>query len=86
MDNARNGQMLEGQNMEKEPKTCKKSINFDGVYLCRLELLPCAMVEKCALEKIDDMVNAASSFISARRKKPKKAVEIVDKEERHEDV
>ena len=57
---------------EKNPETCKKSICFQGIYLCRLELLPCGAVEKCALEKLEDMVNAASSFIHKRRTSQKK--------------
>lgn len=52
--------------MEKNSETCKKSICFQGIYLCRLELLPCGMIEKCAMEKVDDMVKAASDYIHGR--------------------
>ena len=57
---------------EKNPETCKKSIYFHGIYLCRLELLPGGAVEKCAQEKIEDMVNAASSYIHKYRTSQKK--------------
>ena len=54
--------------IEKNPKTCKNSICFHGTYLCRLDLLPCGAVEKCALEKIEDMVKVASDYIHKNRK------------------
>ena len=59
--------------MGKNPMTCKHSINFDGAYICRLELLPCARVKKCALETLDDMAKAASECINAPRNRRKGA-------------
>ena len=41
--------------MDRNPETCRNSISFDGVYLCRLACLPCAALKKCALAEIDDM-------------------------------
>ena len=26
----------------KDPKTCNNSIDFEGIYICRLHLLPCS--------------------------------------------
>lgn len=62
--------------MEKNPEKCNHSINFQGICLCRLELLPCGAVEKCALEKMEDMMKAAASYIQGRRKKPEKGKEM----------
>ena len=33
--------------MSKEPAACGKSVSFYGVYLCKLEVTPCANVESC---------------------------------------
>ena len=55
--------------MEKNPETCKNSINFDGIYVCRLELLTCAMVKGCAIDKLDAMGKAMAEMMKIRRKK-----------------
>lgn len=31
----------------RDPVTCGSSIAFDGIYVCRLCLLPCARVKEC---------------------------------------
>lgn len=31
----------------RDPYTCGHSIGFDGVFVCRLCLLPCCRVDRC---------------------------------------
>ena len=60
--------------MEKNPETCKNSINFDGIYICRLALLPCEAVDKCELQKLDDVLKADAEMMkSKQRRKSRKA-------------
>ena len=70
--------------MEKNPKTCKNSIRFHGTCFCSLELLPCAMVEKCALQKLDDMARIAAEYLNHRKENPR-VEEAEDDEEVEED-
>lgn len=42
----------------KDPKICGDSININGVYICRLECLPCSRVEGCAKSKAEALVDA----------------------------
>lgn len=37
----------------RDPKHCGESTNFQGVYICKLECVPCFALEKCAKEKND---------------------------------
>ena len=57
--------------MEKNPTTCGKSVEIGGTYICRLELLPCAAVDKCAMEKVQEMVETVSKYIHEHTKKGK---------------
>lgn len=45
--------------MDRDPSTCKNSILFDDIYICRLELKPCTRVKKCALRALEDMAREA---------------------------
>ena len=42
----------------KDPKICGDSININGVYICRLECLPCSHVEGCSQSKAEALVDA----------------------------
>lgn len=42
-------------NEEKNPKTCHNSIDVGGVYICKLECLPCQRIKECALSKIQKL-------------------------------
>ena len=42
----------------KDPKICGDSIKIAGVYICRLECLPCSHVEGCAKSKAEALVDA----------------------------
>lgn len=64
--------------MEKDPRTCKNSVCFDGIYICKLELLPCARCKKCAVAQMEDMAKAASSYIHRRKAKPKDGAQMED--------
>ena len=39
--------MARQENDGRSPETCGWSIGFDGVYVCRLCLLPCPRAETC---------------------------------------
>ena len=40
----------------KDPKECGNSTKLWGVYVCRLECLPCSKVNGCAEEKVQEFV------------------------------
>lgn len=42
---------MEHQN-KKNPKKCGNSVSIDGIYICKLELLPCMRVKQCP-ESVD---------------------------------
>lgn len=42
----------------KDPKICGDSVNINGVYICRLECLPCSHIEGCAKSKSEALVDA----------------------------
>lgn len=56
---------------EKNPTTCGKSVEMGGSYICRLELLPCEAVDKCAMVKVQEMTEAVSKHIHDHIKKKK---------------
>lgn len=35
---------------KRDPMTCGQSLGFDGVFVCRLCLLPCERVRQCPKE------------------------------------
>lgn len=61
--------------MEKKPETCKNSINFDGIYVCRLELRPCEAVGKCALQELDDMLKADIEIMKKEQRRKNRKTE-----------
>ncbi len=40
----------------RDPKHCGESMNFQGVYICMLESVPCFAMEKCAKEKMIEFI------------------------------
>lgn len=53
----------------RNPETCRNSLGFDGVYLCRLACLPCAAIEKCAKIEIEEMAKETSRIMRQRKKR-----------------
>ena len=37
-------------NNNKDPKTCKNSIDFAGIYICVLNQIPCCRCKVCPLD------------------------------------
>ena len=44
------------ENDMKDPKECGNSTKLWGVYVCRLECIPCSKVNGCAEEKVQEFV------------------------------
>lgn len=51
---------------ELNPTTCKNSIDMGGVYICRLQVLPCALHQgkKCYLQAADEAVKVMAEAIT----------------------
>lgn len=47
----------------KNPKKCGKSLALVGIYICRLENIPCLMVDGCAEDRVREFVEAMSEVI-----------------------
>ena len=47
------------------PTTCKNSIDMGGVYVCRLQALPCALHQgkRCYLQAADEAVKVMAEAI-----------------------
>lgn len=53
--------------MEKNPAECKNSMRFGDIYICKIQTIPCAALNRCALDVVDDMVEATASLIKLKR-------------------
>lgn len=51
--------------MEKKPAECKHSFRFGDIYICKLQTVPCAALNRCALYDVNKMVNAMGDLIKA---------------------
>lgn len=57
--------------MEKNPAECKNSFRFGDIYICKIQTIPCAALNRCALDVVDDMVDATASLVKLNRQAPK---------------
>ena len=50
------------------PRACKQSIKVSGIYICRLQTVPCALHrgEKCYMQRTDEAVKALAGAIAER--------------------
>lgn len=58
--------------MDRNPETCRNSVGFDGVYICRLACLPCAALKKCALAEVEDMAKETGRLMKDKRETEKR--------------
>ena len=49
--------------IEKNPTECKNSVCIHGVYICKIEQIPCARTKECALNKVKRMTDAMEELI-----------------------
>lgn len=49
--------------MEKNPAECKHSMLFGDIYICKIQTIPCAALNRCALAVVDDIVDAMNALI-----------------------
>lgn len=53
--------------MGKNPAECKNSMRFGDLYICKLQTIPCAALDRCALDVVDDLVEATASLVKLKR-------------------
>lgn len=51
----------------KNPKTCGYSIDFAGIYLCRLHVLPCVRVNACPLADSETFADAIIKMVDGNK-------------------
>lgn len=49
--------------MKKNPEECKNSVCVYGVYICKIEQIPCERTKECALNKVKRMTDAMAALI-----------------------
>lgn len=57
--------------MEKNPAECKNSFRFGDTYICKLQTVPCGMLDKCALDMVNTFVESMAALIEAIEEPPK---------------
>ena len=57
--------------MEKNPAECKYSFRFGDIYICQLQTVPCAALKRCAMEEVNNFVDATVALLKALSEPPK---------------
>lgn len=57
--------------MEKNPSECKNSFLFDDIYICKLQTVPCSVLNECALKTINTFTESMVALIEAIKEQPK---------------
>lgn len=57
--------------MEKNPAECKHSFRFGDIYVCKLQTVPCAALNRCAMDDVNKFVDAMSTLIKMVDEQPK---------------